>query len=61
MRARAEDLAPDPAGILKDRRAFFRGGRSGAGRELLTGAQFAHYEERAGTMAPPDLLAWLHR
>ena len=61
MRDRAEDLAPDPAGILKDRRAFFRGGRSGAGRELLTDEQFAHYQQRAATMAPPDLLAWLHR
>jgi hypothetical protein len=61
MRARAEDLAPDPVGILKDRKAFFRGGRSGAGRELLTDGQFAHYEQRAATMAPPDLLAWLHR
>jgi hypothetical protein len=61
MRARAEDLAPDPAGVLKDRRAFFRGGRSGAGRELLTDQQIAHYEQRAATMAPPDLLAWLHR
>jgi hypothetical protein len=61
MRARAADLAPDPAGILKDRAAFFRGGRSGAGREMLTEEQFAHYERRAATMAPPELLAWLHR
>lgn len=61
MRARADDLAPDPVGILKDRKAFFRGGRSGAGRELLTDEQFAHYEQRAATMAPPDLLSWLHR
>ena len=61
MRARATDLAPDPAGVLKDRGAFFRRGRSGAGRELLTGAEFAHYEERAATMAPRDLLAWLNR
>jgi len=61
MRARAEDLVPDPAGVLKDRGAFFRGGRSGAGRELLTDEQLAHYERRAAAMAPPDLLAWLHR
>jgi hypothetical protein len=61
MRARADHLVPDPAGILKDRGAFFRGGRSGAGRELLTGEQLAHYERRAATMGPPDLLAWLHR
>jgi hypothetical protein len=61
MRARAKDLAPDPAGILKDTGAFFRRGRSGAGRELLTDAELAHYRQRAATMAPPDLLAWLHR
>jgi hypothetical protein len=61
MRERARDLAPDPAGILKDRNAFFRRGGSGAGRELLTDAEFAHYLDRAATMAPPDLLTWLHR
>jgi aryl sulfotransferase len=61
MRRNAEDLAPDPAGILKDRNAFFRRGRSGAGRELLNDAEFAHYEDRARGMAPEDLLTWLHR
>ena len=61
MRARAEDLAPDPAGIMKDTSAFFRRGGSGAGRELLTEAEFAHYRNRAATMAPADLLTWLHR
>ena len=61
MRERARDLAPDPAGILKDHNAFFRRGGSGAGRELLTDAEFAHYLDRAATMAPPDLLTWLHR
>ena len=61
MRERARDLAPDPAGILKDRNAFFRRGGSGAGRELLTDAEFAHYLDRAATIAPPDLLTWLHR
>jgi len=61
MRARAKDLAPDPAGILKDRDAFFRRGSSGAGRELLSDAEFAHYLDRAGSLAPPDLLTWLHR
>jgi hypothetical protein len=60
MRARAQDLAPDPAGILKDRDAFFRRGSSGAGRELLTDAEFAHYLDRAAGLAPPDMLAWLH-
>ncbi len=61
MRARAKELAPDPAGILKDTGAFFRRGSSGAGRELLTEAEFAHYLDRTATMAPDDMLTWLHR
>jgi aryl sulfotransferase len=61
MRARAKDLAPDPAGIMKDAGAFFRRGGSGAGRELLTDEEFARYLDRAATMAPDDLLTWLHR
>ena len=32
MRSHAEQLVPDPAGVLKDRAAFFRRGRSGSGR-----------------------------
>jgi len=61
MRDRAAELAPDPAGILKDTRAFFRRGSSGSGRELLTDEDFAHYLDRASELAPSDLLAWLHR
>jgi aryl sulfotransferase len=61
MRARADELAPDPAGVLKDANAFFRRGRSGAGRELLTDTEFAGYLDRAAKLAPPDMLTWLHR
>ncbi|HEX9992956.1 MAG TPA: sulfotransferase domain-containing protein [Acidimicrobiales bacterium] len=61
MRERAAELAPDPAGVLKDRAAFFRRGRSGAGRELLTEAELDGYRARTAALAPPDLLAWLHR
>ena len=61
MKADAGRLAPDPAGIFKDRSAFFRRGTSGGGRELLTPEELAHYEARAASLAPPDLLAWLHR
>jgi hypothetical protein len=61
MRARAEQLAPDPAGIMKDRTAFFRQGRSGRGRELLNDRELASYHARTAGLAPPDLLAWLHR
>lgn len=34
---------------------------SGGGRELLTAEELAHYEERAASLAPADLLVWLHR
>jgi aryl sulfotransferase len=61
MRARADKVAPDPAGVFKDNRAFFRRGRSGSGREILTADEQAHYHARVARMAPPDLLAWLHR
>jgi aryl sulfotransferase len=60
MRANAGRLAPDPAGVLKDRPAFFRRGSPGSGREVLSAAELAHYQERAAQLAPPDLLAWLH-
>jgi hypothetical protein len=61
MRARAEDLAPDPSGVFRDRKAFFRRGGSGQGRELLAEAELARYQARTAALAPPDLLAWLHR
>ncbi|HXQ44316.1 MAG TPA: DUF120 domain-containing protein [Acidimicrobiales bacterium] len=60
MRARADTVAPDPADILKDRRAFFRRGTSGAGREVLSPPELAHYRRRVGLMAPPEVSAWLH-
>ncbi len=61
MRARADHLAPDPAGVLRDRRAFFRNGRSGQGSALLDDVTRARYRARAAALAPADLLAWLHR
>jgi hypothetical protein len=61
MRAKASLLAPDPSGVLTDRSAFFRQGSSGAGRELLSPEELAHYRARIGQLAPPDLLAWLDR
>jgi aryl sulfotransferase len=60
MRAGAARGTTGP-GVLKDPAAFFRRGTSGAGREVLTGAELAHYQARAATMAPRDLLTWLHR
>lgn len=61
MRTRAETLAPDPVGVLADHRAFFRSGRNGTGAELLDPDDLAAYKPRAAELAPPDLLAWLHR
>lgn len=61
MKARAGTVVPDPSGVLKDSQAFFRRGTSGAGSELLTDEELAHYETRTAQLAPPDLLAWLHR
>jgi hypothetical protein len=61
MKARPDATVPDPAGVMKNRAAFFRRGTSGAGRELLTDDELAHYEACAAELAPPDMLAWLHR
>ena len=61
MQARSGSLAPDTGGVLKSRAAFFRRGSSGAGAELLTATELAHYHERAGQLAPDDLVDWLHR
>jgi aryl sulfotransferase len=61
MRARAESIAPDPAGVLRDRAAFFRRGSSGSGAETLTRVELERYYQRVSQMAPSALLEWLHR
>jgi aryl sulfotransferase len=61
MRSRAAELVPDPVGVLRDKSAFFRQGRSGAGREQLTPEDLVRYERRVARLAPPDLIAWPHR
>ncbi len=61
MRAAAMSRAPQAGGVLKDPSAFFRRGTSGAGQELLTVQELAHYHERAAVYAPPEVLAWLHQ
>lgn len=59
---RAGASAPDTSlGVLKDPAAFFRQGRSGEGRQILTAGEMVHYRDRVAAMAPDDLLAWLHR
>jgi hypothetical protein len=61
MRAQADRLAPGAPGVFKSRQAFFRQGTSGSGRNLLNAEELAHYHARTAELAPPDLLAWLHR
>jgi aryl sulfotransferase len=59
MRADAEQLVPG-GGVLKSSAAFFRRGRSGPGREILTDEERARYHAHTARMAPADMLAWLH-
>ncbi len=61
MRARPDQTVPTPSGILKDPKAFFRRGTSGAGREVLSKDELRRYDARTAELAPPELLAWLHR
>jgi aryl sulfotransferase len=61
MRGRATQLTPDTLGVLKDRAAFFRTGRSGTGRAVMSADELALYEARVARMVSPDLVAWLHR
>ena len=61
MRSRSDELTPNTMGVLKQSSVFFREGRSGAGREVLTPDELASYEQRASTLAPAGLLEWLHR
>jgi aryl sulfotransferase len=60
MRASAEKIIGSGQ-ILKSPAAFFRRGTSGAGRELLTEDELAHYHLRAAELSPPGMLPWLHR
>jgi hypothetical protein len=61
MRRRSEELTPNTLGVLKDHAAFFRRGGSGAGRDVLTDEELARYEARVRDLAPPEVVAWLHR
>ena len=62
MRAGAQtDRSRPVIGVLKDIAAFFRRGTSGAGAEVLNADELARYHARTSQLAPPDLLAWLHR
>jgi aryl sulfotransferase len=60
MRRRADQIIPDPE-LFKDAEAFFQRGKPGAWRKYLTDDEYAFYLARVAELAPPDLLAWLHR
>lgn len=57
MKANSDMVAPDPAGVLKDRSRFFRRGRSGSALDVLTPDDLGEYRARAAALAPAD---WLH-
>lgn len=65
MRAAADRLQPlkhkEDGTPFQDHTSFFRKGAIGEGRALLHSAELAAYHARAARLAPPDLLAWLHR
>lgn len=61
MQARADRTVPQQLGVFTSNRAFFRSGRSGEGRVLLSDDELAAYERRAAGLAPAELLEWLHR
>jgi hypothetical protein len=60
MQRRVDEVAPNTDGVLKDNRAFFRRGRSGAGTEALHEAELDHYYRRVGSLAPAQVVDWLH-
>jgi hypothetical protein len=61
MRSRSERLVPNAGGVLKDPAKFFRTGRSGAGAAVLSADELVRYESRVARLAPPEVVAWLHR
>jgi hypothetical protein len=63
MRASAEKITgvTGDGQLLKSATAFFRRGGSGSGQELLTEAELEHYYARTASLAPADMLRWLHR
>ncbi|MEW6472045.1 MAG: sulfotransferase domain-containing protein [Actinomycetota bacterium] len=62
MRSRASLVAPDTANrIWKSNEGFFNRGISGQWADVFDDELQAHYEARVRELAPPDLIAWLHR
>jgi hypothetical protein len=60
MRDHSDRLIPATQGIIRNTASFFTRGTSGAGKEILTADELDRYYARAGQLAPPDMIAWLH-
>ena len=62
MKTRADQVVPDPFGVLKSHQAFFRRGVSGAGEALLTEADVQRYRARVRELVTDEeLVTWLHQ
>ena len=62
MRERTSLTAPGAArSQWHDASRFFAKGTSGQWRDLLTADDLARYAARARSLAPPDLVTWVHR
>jgi aryl sulfotransferase len=61
MRARAGDVVPGAdRSHWKDVQRFFNRGTSGQWRDLIDDEGVARYADRVRSLAPPDLVDWLH-
>jgi hypothetical protein len=61
MRSDPERSVPDTLGVFQNNAAFFRRGGSGEGPAVAGDEGTARYRARLQGLAPPELLAWLHR
>ena len=62
MRSRAGEVAPNTTETFwKDTTNFFASGRSGQWRDVLDADDMQRYADLVATLAPSDLLEWLHR
>jgi hypothetical protein len=61
MRARSTEVVPDERlGLFTDSRSFFHTGSSGQWRDVLTDQDIHRYHQRLDSIAPTDLVHWLH-
>ena len=61
MKRHAERVVPNAdIGLWHSADGFLHRGTSGQWREVFTDDDLAHYDERIGELAPPELVRWLH-